>query len=96
MTMNQVTQTIIVIQLTIKAQNPYTKLKINNRNIKFTVDTGSSINIIDQQTFEQLGHYALSKTNIKAYAFNSNVPVKMNGKFTTIVESRRKITVTTI
>jgi hypothetical protein len=79
-----------------KAQNPYTKLKINNRNVKFTVDTGSSINIIDQQTFEQLGHYTLSKTNIKAYAFNSNVPVKMNGKFTTIVESRRKITVTTI
>ena len=27
---------------------------------------------------------------------NSNVPVKMNGKFTTIVESRRKITMTTI
>ena len=79
-----------------KAQNPYTKLKINNRNVKFTVDTGSSINIIDQQAFEQLGHYTLSKTNIKAYAFNSNVPVKMNGKFTTIVESRRKITVTTI
>ncbi|CAB4000606.1 PREDICTED: uncharacterized protein LOC107336737 [Paramuricea clavata] len=73
-----------------KTQNPYTKLKINNRNVKFTVDTGSSINIIDQQTFEQ------TKTNIKAYAFNSNVPVKMNGKFTTIVESRRKITVTTI
>ena len=64
-----------------KAQNPYTKLKINNRNVKFTVDTGSSINIIDQQTFEQLEHYTLSKTNIKAYAFNSNVPVKMNGKF---------------
>ncbi|CAB4042630.1 Transposon Ty3-I Gag-Pol poly, partial [Paramuricea clavata] len=79
-----------------KAQNSYTKLKINNRDVKFTVDTGSSINIIDQQTFEQLGHYTLSKTNIKAYAFNPNVPVKMNGKFTTIVVSRRKITVTTI
>ena len=54
------------------AKNPYTKLKINNRNVKFTVDTGSSINIIDQQTFNQLGHYTLSSTNIKAYAFSSS------------------------
>ena len=30
-------------------RNPVTKLMINNRNVKFTVDTGSSINVIDQE-----------------------------------------------
>ena len=69
---------------------------INNRNVKFTVDTGSSINVIDQETFNKLGKIKLAKTNIKAYAFNSTDPVKMTGKFTTTVESRRKITVATI
>ena len=29
-------------------RNPVTKLMINNRNVKFTVDTGSSVNVIDQ------------------------------------------------
>ena len=77
-------------------RNPVTKLMINNRNVKFTVDTGSSINVIDQETFNKLGKIKLAKTNIKAYAFNSTDPVKMTGKFTTTVESRRKITVATI
>ena len=49
-----------------------------------------------QETFNKLGKIKLAKTNIKAYAFNSTDPVKMTGKFTTTVESRRKITVATI
>ena len=76
--------------------NPVKKLTINHCKVKFTVDTGSSINVIDQQTYNQLGKIKLVKTSIRAFAFNSVNPVKMTGKFTTTVESRRKITVATI
>ena len=31
-----------------------TKQKINGNNVKFTVDTGSTINIIDETAFKQL------------------------------------------
>jgi hypothetical protein len=76
--------------------NPTTKVTINKHQVKFTVDTGSTINVIDQATFKQLGPITLRKTRIKAYPFNGTVPVKMKGKFQTTVESRKKITVATI
>ena len=61
----------------------------------FTVDTGSTINIIDENTLKTLGDINLKKTNIKAYPFNSTESVKMKGKFQTLVESRKRITVAT-
>ena len=77
-------------------KNPITKIKINKHHVKFTVDTGSTINVIDQTTFNQLGQINLTKTHIKAYPFTSAKPVKMKEKFQTTIESRRKITVATI
>ncbi len=79
-----------------RTNNPVAKVKINNQYIKFTVDTGSTINIIDPTTFDQLGNVTLVKTHIKAFPFNSTTPVKMKGKFCTEIESRRKITVANI
>ena len=79
-----------------QSKSPITKLTINNQKVTFTVDTGSTINIIDENTFNTLGHINLKKTNIKAYPFNSTESVKMKGKFQTLVESRKRITVATI
>ena len=72
-----------------------TKLKINGKNVKFTVDTGSSINI-DENTFKQLPNINLQKTHVRACPFNSSEPVQMTGKFDTLVESRKRLTVATI
>ena len=72
-----------------------TKLKINGNNVKFTVDRGSSINIIDETTFEHLQNINLQKTHVRAYLFNSSEPVQMTGKFDTL-ESRKRLTVATI
>ena len=77
-------------------KSPITKLKINNQKVQFTVDTGSTINLINEDTFKQLGNIPLQKTHIKAYPFNSTAPVRMKGKFQTLVESRKRITVATI
>ena len=79
-----------------QSKSPITKLTINNQKVTFTVDTGSTINIIDENTFNTLGHINLKKTNIKAYPVNSTESVKMKGKFQTLVESRKRITVATI
>ena len=64
--------------------------------MKFTVDTGSTINIIDENTFKQLQNINLQKTHVRAYPFNSSEPVQMTGKFDTLIESRKRLTVATI
>ncbi len=58
-------------------RNPVTKLKINNRNIKFTVDTGS-INVMDHQTFTKLGNIKLATTNIKAVICFGQLGIEQN------------------
>ena len=64
--------------------------------MKFTIDTGSTINIIDETTFKQLQNINLQKTHVRAYLFNSSEPVQMTGKFDTLFESRKRLTVATI
>ena len=44
------------------AKPPITKLKINGKNVKFTVDTRLTINIIDETTFKQLQNIDLRNT----------------------------------
>ena len=97
-TANQKTKTVRYCYAVKNKQcwNPVTKLTINNCKVKFTVDTGSSINVIDQQTYNKLGKIKLAKTSIRAITFNSADSVKMTGKFINTVESMRKITVATI
>ena len=61
-----------------------------------TIDTGSSINVIDKNTFAKLRDITLKPTSVKAYPFNSDKPVKMEGKFRALAESKHKFTVATI
>ncbi|XP_065068993.1 uncharacterized protein LOC135694219 isoform X1 [Rhopilema esculentum] len=70
-----------------------TRLKIKGQRIPFLVDTGASINIIDNATFSQLKGISLQPTNIKAYAYNSQTPVKMKGKFESLVETKKRYAV---
>ena len=44
-----------------QSKSPVTKLKVNNQKVTFTVDTGSTINIIDENTFKTLGDINLKK-----------------------------------
>ena len=64
--------------------------------MRFLVDTGWSINVIDYGTFQKLPNITLKRTTIKEYPFNSNEPVKMKGKFDTTIESQNKYAVATI
>ena len=79
-----------------KQKHPQTSVSINGQRIKMTIDTGSSINVIDKNTFAKLRNITLKPTSVKAYPFNSDKPVKMEGKFRALAESKHKFTVATI
>ena len=79
-----------------ETEQPTTKVKIQGSKIKMTVDTGSTINAIDLDTFRQIDSVCLQPTNVKAYPFNNKKPVRLAGKFETVVESKRKFTLATI
>ena len=79
-----------------ETEQPTTKVKVQGNKIKMTVDTGSTINVIDLDTFRQIDSVRLQPTNVKAYPFNSKKPVRFAGKFETLVEAKRKFTVATI
>ena len=75
--------------------HPKVSSLVNGFNLRFLIDTGSSINVIDYDTFQQLNGIELER-NIKAITFNSKEPVKMKGKLETTMESTLKLTVATV
>ena len=79
-----------------KQKHPQSYVSINGQRIKMTIDTGSSINVIGKNTFAKLRNIKLKPTSVKAYPFNSDKPVKMEGKFRALAESKHKFTVATI
>ena len=74
---------------------PKVNVKTCQHSFKATVDTGASINVIDQNTFAKMKEAKLQKTNIKTFGYNSTKAVKFLGKFEETIETRRRVTVAT-
>ena len=79
-----------------KQNNPLADILLNGFRMKMTADTGSSINVIDKNTLRKIQNAKLKSTSVKAYPFNSKTPVRMEGKFRALVESKHKFTVASI
>lgn len=48
-------------------------VKINNSKVDFLIDTGSSINILDENTFKKIGSKPkLSHSNTRVFAYGSD------------------------
>jgi hypothetical protein len=77
-------------------KHPRTSVSIKGLSVKMTIDTGSSINVIYKNTFAKLRNIELKQTSVKAYPFNSDKPVKMEGKSSALAESKHKFTVATM
>ena len=77
---------------------PQARIKINNVNFLFMIDTGASINVIDENAFSRLQNNTkrnsirLKKPKTKVYAYGSTTPLPVVGTFVTVVESRRRLT----
>ncbi|CAB4022955.1 PREDICTED: uncharacterized protein K02A2.6-like [Paramuricea clavata] len=80
-----------------------TNTKLNNKvNVKVgvakfqtTIDSGATINVIDRDTFNKMQDIKLTRTNTKAFAYNTKSPVEFLGKFEAVIETRKRISVAT-
>ena len=74
---------------------PHVKVKINNTTIKMVIDTGASIDILDETTFNALQKkekIELSRSKTKLFAYGSSEQLPILGKFDSTIETKDKIT----
>ena len=84
-----------------KKQPPVVKLKINGVQVPFLVDTGATVNILTKRDLDNIlssrnESMHLKKTKTSVYAFGSRKPIQLQGKFDTVIESKRRVTVATL
>ena len=84
-----------------KKQPPVVKLKINCVQVPFLFDTGATVNILtklDPDNILSIRNESmhLKKTKTSVYAFGSREPIQLQGKFDTVIESKRRVTVATL
>ena len=66
---------------------------MNESPICILVDTGNSINVIDECTYKSMTNQPkLSKSDTKAYAYGADAKVTLLGKFPATVETEGKLT----
>lgn len=77
-----------------------TKVNIEGVTVKALIDTGSSLNILNKQTFDQIknisgGALKLKKSCIKVITYGASEPsLKINGVISLLVENKRRIITT--
>ncbi len=58
-------------------------VEVNNHPVRFQVDSGADVNIIDENTFSHLKtNVQLLKTYARLHAHGSETPLNLQGKFT--------------
>ena len=73
----------------------YTHIKVHDVTVRANIDSGASVNIIDNNTFEKVtrqSNIKLMKSKIKLFAYATKTPLDIKGYFETTVESDNKIT----
>lgn len=66
------------------------KAKVCGAPFMTTMDTGATINVINEQTFSKMDGVQLKPTSTKAFPYNLEQPVKFLGKFDAVVETRKR------
>ena len=65
----------------IKTKNtPYTNVLIDGQNIRCVIDSGASVNIIDEAQFNKI-NCSIRKANIKIFTYGASTPLKVLGVF---------------
>ena len=80
---------------TTEKRRPYTRVKVLGHSFSAMVDTGASINVIDKETFAKLPEIELENTKTRAFAYDTDKPVKFIGKFDAVIETRKRYAVAT-
>ena len=77
-------------------KNNKVNVTMGGAKFKITIDTGATINVIDRDTFNKMQDVTLNRTNTKAFAYSTKSPVEFLGKFETVIETRKRMTVATL
>ena len=78
---------------------PSVNVKVSNVKVKMIIDIGASINIIDEKTFAHISKSMpiwLKRTRTKLFAYGSTEQLPVIGQFEAILETKKRITVSTI
>ena len=93
----ETTDNIEAYVFTVSAVNsavlPHTVVKLDGRNTSFVIDSGSSVNLVDETTFAKLEPQPkLRHDKISVKAYGSNNPLSIVGSFTCLLESKERLT----
>ena len=81
----------------ITKSQPKLIVKINGFPIRMLVDSGSSINVIDEPTFDKIKQkVALRRADTRVFAYGSSKTLQIVGKFEATIENKTKIDVADI
>ena len=76
-----------------KASLPHAKIKVSDCNIQVMLDSGASVNIIDETTYQKLKcKPPLTKSTVPIFPYGSRTPLPAVGKFASLVESKLRFT----
>ena len=80
-----------------RIKQPRVMLTVNNTKMAFMIDSGASVNIMDQYSFSQLEQSPrLSKAKSNLYAYGSDTPIPVRGVFQATIESKNKFAISDI
>ena len=77
---------------------PSVNVKVSSVKVEMIIDTGASINIIDEKTFAHISKstpISLKRTRTKLFAYGSTEQLPVIGQFA-ILETKKRITVSTL
>ena len=80
-----------------KKYRSHVTVRVDNHPVRFQVDSGADVNIMDEKTFSHIkSRVKLSKCKARLYAFGSRSPLRLLGKFTATLLTSEKYDVADI
>ena len=80
----------------VKIKQPKTEVSINGQKCKLLVDTGSSINLLNETVVDKMKTKPkISKPDTSAYAYGQKQKLPIKGKFMATLETTKKIATAT-
>ena len=74
-----------------RKDQPLFKIKVHDTPITVMADSGASINILDEKEYHKLPNCPrLEPSRVKIYGYQSNVPLRVLGKFRAMLESKTR------
>ena len=75
---------------------PQVDIKVQNTMIQFLIDSGATVNLIDEETWSKIQKrnksFMLQKSTWCIYPYGSDKPLELKGQFTTILETKARFT----